>query len=337
MVGRYDPRSQHLDLIEVTAPFEVGSPGRQGLAMDGPAGRAGLRRAGVASLPSPLSRWQFREYPPDIRGSRREHLGRSLRRRARLLPFGPCPAIHASRRPAPSKGQMSGGSTGLQEIAVLGEDAYDFIAGLCVDPTGRLWVATSHGRLGYIEQDRFVPLKERVPRVPRECRTIMQDSEGVLWVGTADGSPALRYKDRAHRLHACDLGGLEGVSTVNAVCEHEGLLWVETAGGLFSVDLQSRKVRRFTTDQGYRRGVFWRRPMRCPFPRTRLRLGLTARASDSGSTGGRCSTAIVWWATVRRESGVSSRPPAGRRITTCRSANIVSRCGPATRKGWCQK
>ena len=146
-----------------------------------------------------------------------------------------------------SEGNVSQGAGAAPSVAVGTEDDHEFIMGLSQDPTGRLWVCTSHGILGYIEEDRFVALKEPLPRV---CQTLMQDCEGVLWIGTAEGSPALYYKDRTHRLHTLDYAGLEGAYAVNALCEHEGLLWVGTPGGLNSVDRRSGMVRRFTMDQG---------------------------------------------------------------------------------------
>ena len=146
-----------------------------------------------------------------------------------------------------SEGNLSRGARAARVIAVRTQDDLECIPALCQDRTGRLWVTTSHGILGYIENGRFAALKERLPQ---GCRTLMQDSEGVLWIGTSGGSPALYYKDRAHRLHPSEFPGLEAAYGVNALCEREGMLWVGTSNGLISVDRRSGKVRRFTMDQG---------------------------------------------------------------------------------------
>ena len=138
-------------------------------------------------------------------------------------------------------------SSDPRPTTVLAEEALDSIVGLCEDETGRLWVCRSHGPLGYVEEDRFMALVEQSSS---PCKTMMQDSDGVLWIGTADGSPALYYKDQAHRLHAADWSSLEAVSEVNALCEHEGLFWLGTPRGLASVEPRSSRMRWYTMDRG---------------------------------------------------------------------------------------
>ena len=145
-----------------------------------------------------------------------------------------------------TEGKVFRGTTVPETIAVAAEDNYEEIIGLCQDQTGRLWVGTYQGTLGWIEEDRFTALEERLP-----CRlqTMIQDSEGVLWIGGSGEMPALYYKDK-DRLRASNLTGLDVVPYVNALCEHEGTLWVGTPVGLFAVDLHSKQVRQFTVDQG---------------------------------------------------------------------------------------
>ena len=145
-----------------------------------------------------------------------------------------------------TEGKVFKGTTAPQIIAVTEEDNYESIRGLCQDQTGRLWVGTSQGTLGWIEEDRFIALEGQLPH---RLKTMTQDSEGVLWIGAGGEMPALYYKDR-NRLRASDLTGLEAVSYVNALCEHAGTLWVGTNNGLFAVDLHSKQVRQFTKDQG---------------------------------------------------------------------------------------
>ena len=148
-----------------------------------------------------------------------------------------------------TEGKVFKGATAPQVIAVAEEDNYDSIRGLCQDQTGRLWVGTRQGTLGWIEEDRFIALEGQLPH---RLKTMTQDSEGVLWIGAGGEMPALYYKDGNH-LRASDFTGftgLEAVPYVNALCEHAGTLWVGTTAGLFAVDLHSKQVRQFTMDQG---------------------------------------------------------------------------------------
>ena len=145
-----------------------------------------------------------------------------------------------------TEGKVFRRATAPETIAVAAEDNYEDIMGLCQDQTGRLWVGTYQGTLGWIEEDRFIALEERLP-----CRlqTMIQDSEGVLWIGGSGEMPALYYKDK-NRLRVSNFTGLDVVPYVNALCEHAGTLWVGTTAGLFAVDLHSKRVRQFTMDQG---------------------------------------------------------------------------------------
>ena len=144
------------------------------------------------------------------------------------------------------EGKVFKGATAPEVIVVTAEDSYEDIIGLCHDQTGRLWVGTHQGTLGWIEEDRFIALEKRLPH---KLRTITQDSEGVLWIGACGEMPALYYKDK-NRLRASNLTGLDVVAYVTALCEHEGTLWVGTTVGLFAVDLHSKQVRQFTMAQG---------------------------------------------------------------------------------------
>ena len=131
------------------------------------------------------------------------------------------------------------------QVIEVAEGRHEEIAGLCPDQSGRMGVCTSEGRFGWIEKDRFIPFEERLSH---PCRAVVQDGEGVLWIGTHGKRPAL-YCHTDGFFQACDLTELEAVSYVNTLCKHEGTLWVGTAQGLFAVDYRDRKVRQFTVAQ----------------------------------------------------------------------------------------
>ena len=119
------------------------------------------------------------------------------------------------------------------------------VSGLFLDRRGRMGVCTSEGRFGWIAEDRFISSEERLSH---PCRAVVQDGDGVLWIGTHGKRPAL-YCHTDGFFKACDLTEFEAVSYVNALYEHEGTLWVGTAQGLFAVDYRAKQVRQFTVDQ----------------------------------------------------------------------------------------
>ena len=137
-----------------------------------------------------------------------------------------------------------------QVISVAEEIHPEEISGLCEDSEGRIWVGTSESRFGWIEENRFIPL---------ECGTslqdwvfwigsLLQDRDGVFWMGSVGVVPALYCYEDGH-LHPADIAEAESIVYVNVLWEHQNTLWIGTAKGLFSLDLSSREVRRFTAEQ----------------------------------------------------------------------------------------
>ena len=143
-------------------------------------------------------------------------------------------------------GQVCKGTGKETQVIQVAEGGHEEITGLCPDRVGGMSVCTSEGRFGWIKGNRFIPFEERLSH---PCRAVVQDGDGVLWIGTHGKRPAL-YCHTDGFFQACDLTELETVSYVNALCEHEGTLWVGTAHGLFAVDYRSKQVRQFTVDQG---------------------------------------------------------------------------------------
>ncbi len=312
VVGRYDPRSEHLDFVEVRDPSEAArivKPGIRHVRVDG-RGRLWIARRGVLVYDGrewhPLSRgmpgvsfantrltyedregnvWAgswggglvlccrggVRRYTetdglphPRVGSLAEDGRGRiwigTGRGPARLEEDGihpleagpPVPALAIDRRDrlwigdGNGRASMATGSA-PRVIAQLAEEVHGRVTGLYEDRAGRLWACTSDGLLGHIGEDRFVAVQERCSHA---YTTMVQDGEGVLWVGGAGQRPALYRMDGAHRLLVCDFAGLEAIPAVKALCEHAGRLWLGTTCGLFAVDVASGKVRAFTTDQG---------------------------------------------------------------------------------------
>ena len=142
-------------------------------------------------------------------------------------------------------GQVCKGTGQETQVIQVAEGCHEEIAGLYPDRAGRMSVCTSEGGFGWIAEDRFIAFEERWSH---PCRAVVQDGDGVLWIGTHGNRPAL-YCHTDGFFQACDLTELEAVSYVNALYEHEGTLWVGTAQGLFAVDYRAKQVRQFTVDQ----------------------------------------------------------------------------------------
>ena len=119
------------------------------------------------------------------------------------------------------------------------------ITELCEGINGRICVGTFGGCFGWIEGDRFTHLDEWEGD---ECRALLQDQNGVFWVGFYARIPALYwYKDGQFRPAA--MAEAETIAYVNVLWEHQNTVWVGTAKGLFVFDHSSGQARHFTTDQ----------------------------------------------------------------------------------------
>ena len=147
-------------------------------------------------------------------------------------------------RESPGGKVIKGVGKEAQVIEVIKDNHYEEI-NLYLDQEGGIKVGTSEGYLGRIENDRFIAEKQG----PVNCRVVLQDSEGTLWVGIYGKTPALYYYKDGH-FHVSDMTGIETVGYVSALCDYEGALWIGTANGLFAFDYRAQKVRRFTADQG---------------------------------------------------------------------------------------
>ena len=134
-----------------------------------------------------------------------------------------------------------------QAIAVDAASPAEKITGLYEDEHGRIWVSTLEGRLGWIEAQCFTPLDERAGD---ECRALLQDQNGVFWIGFFGRVPALYwYEDGQFRPAVLAAAEAETIAYVHVLWEHEHALWIGTAQGLFVLDHSSGQVRHITADE----------------------------------------------------------------------------------------
>ena len=147
----------------------------------------------------------------------------------------------------------SGGDTGrvyqwagqTPHAIAVGEAAYSKeITGLCEGLDGRVCVSTFGGCFGWIAGGGFTALDEWEGD---ECRALLQDQNGVFWVGFYARIPALYwYKDGQFQPAALAEG--ETIAYVNVLWEHHHAVWVGTAQGLFVFDPSSGQTRHFSAD-----------------------------------------------------------------------------------------
>ena len=181
--------------------------------------------------------------------------GMACMEEGQILPIGTREVVSAMV--VDGQGQVwSGGDTGQvyrwegqtpQAISVAEEAHFGEVTGLCEDGQGRIWVGMFRGRFGFgwIEENSFIPFDEWLID---ECRALLQDQNGVFWVGFYGSIPALYCCEDGH-LRPADMAEAESIAYVNVLWEQQNTLWVGTAKGLFTLDLSSREVLHFTAEQ----------------------------------------------------------------------------------------
>lgn len=129
---------------------------------------------------------------------------------------------------------------------------------LCEDHTGRIWVAFSFGDgLALVDRGRnkliyysFGTKSSDAATLPG-MRTIYEDEDGILWLGTANNGVLKLDRERGHfvryRNQSSDPASLVSDQVVSMYEDHEGNVWVGTTGG--GVDHFQRKPLPFTRYQ----------------------------------------------------------------------------------------
>ncbi|MCI0657700.1 MAG: histidine kinase [Acidobacteria bacterium] len=126
---------------------------------------------------------------------------------------------------------------------------------LCLDRTGLLWIGSRDGLLLFDGQtirtfEHDVSDPESIS--DNAIRTIYEDREGYLWIGTNSGG--LNRLDRAQwrfqrfRHEPADPGSLSHDSVYAVLEDRAGFLWVGTQQGLNRFDPRTRTFHRFLAD-----------------------------------------------------------------------------------------
>jgi ligand-binding sensor domain-containing protein/signal transduction histidine kinase len=102
-----------------------------------------------------------------------------------------------------------------------------WISDLAEDPSGVLWIATSHGGLSYFWNGRFYHLTGIADRA---ARTLAIDIDGSLWVGGAGGIAHVRNRQVLRRYTAAE--GLSDDVVTRLKIDRDRSLWIATAAGL---------------------------------------------------------------------------------------------------------
>ncbi len=101
------------------------------------------------------------------------------------------------------------------------------ILALCVDRAGALWIGTENHGLVVHRDGKFVPVPSN-RATETSAQSIVEDANGVLWVGTTHGLGVVRG-DRLDLLQAEDPPAVSDV-----VCAADGTVWAAADTGLWS-------------------------------------------------------------------------------------------------------
>jgi signal transduction histidine kinase/ligand-binding sensor domain-containing protein len=110
------------------------------------------------------------------------------------------------------------------------------ITDLLIDRQGRLWITSSIAGASHVDdpatgQPSFIPLTTDQGLSSNNTRTITEDHEGNLYIGTVRGVDRIS-PDLARIKHYSVNDGLAGDFVVDSHCDHDGNLWFATTTGL---------------------------------------------------------------------------------------------------------
>lgn len=117
-----------------------------------------------------------------------------------------------------------------------------FITGLHVDQSGRLWMASSAGGVGRMddpaaEHPRFSRYTTQEGLSSNNARCLTEDKDGRIYIGTVRGIDRLTPETGTIK-HFGMADGLAGDFVISAYRDHKGSLWFGTFNGLSRLDPQ---------------------------------------------------------------------------------------------------
>ena len=131
-------------------------------------------------------------------------------------------------------------SQGITKLSVI-----EAVSALYQDRTGLMWAGTGEG-LWQGDGHGWTLLTTSNGLSSDDVRAVIDDAEGNIWIGTADGGLDRLHDGKMVSFHKSD--GLPSEHISSLYLDEQGVLWVGTSGGL--ARLQGGKWTAYTTGNG---------------------------------------------------------------------------------------
>ncbi len=143
-----------------------------------------------------------------------------------------------------------------------GAETADFITTISEDAAGILWIPTPRGiRLLSPGQTELLELKAVFPNLAplasTRITTILPDTNGIVWIGTADAGLDRLNTNTGEVAHfSSAVHGLPDDSVVSLAKDRNNLLWVATRDGVARLNAMQNEFRVFGGEDGLQRAGF---------------------------------------------------------------------------------
>ena len=121
------------------------------------------------------------------------------------------------------------------------------VTAFAYDREGRLWIATSGGGIGVLDEAHQQIIATHTQALWPNC--LEQDAEGKMWVGTSNDGIFIYDPQEASWLQVGEKQGLPHNHVRDLLLDRNGQMWVATSGGGIARVL-SQQFRHFTTANG---------------------------------------------------------------------------------------